>query len=71
LPRVTGLSFSLHQGLVPWCFVLRGAGKAQGAGKRAGKAQDRGSGLGAAFLGSSKIIVYNLKFLFAFRTKLV
>tara|TARA_R100001015_G_C4624830_1_gene183122 strand:+ start:2136 stop:2327 length:192 start_codon:yes stop_codon:yes gene_type:complete len=37
-------SFSLHQGLVPWCFVLKGAGKAQDKRRKikgAGKAQDK------------------------------
>jgi len=70
-PGLQGFLSLYTRGQSPGVFVLKGAGKAQGAGKGAGKAQDRGSDIPAASLGVPEIIVYKLKFLFAWWSKLV
>ena len=49
-PGLQGFLSLYTRGLAPGVFVLKGAGKAQGAGKSAGKAQDRGSDIPAAHL---------------------
>jgi len=60
-PGLQGFLSLYTRGLAPGVFVLKGAGKAQ----------DRGSDIPAASLGVPEIIVYELKFLFAWWSKLV